>query len=576
MTARGRTVVVVLAVSAALALPALAWAHAALLRTSPSPSGILNSPPARVLLTFSEAVEPRFAVVSVTNAAGTQQTSDSPSRSAVDPKTLVVPLKRLGQGWYLVFWRAISVDGHPVRGAFTFAVGPNPGPAPQFLVPSISETAATPRLVAARFVTFVAVMAAIGLFLLRIAIARPVVRRVGGTRLRAVSIAFWIASAVALVAIPVYVVLATAQFTLRSAFDLGNIVPLMRSSAFGRGYLDLELAFALFVVAATVAIWVDRPEREQRSVAELLALTGAFAAAAASLLIPSVSGHAGQTSPRGVAVAFDWLHLIAGSVWVGGLIGLLVLWRSFPVAQRVAGLVVCVPRFSNVAFVAVLALITGGTVGAVLHLPTFSSLWQTSYGQTLMVKIALLAGAMMLAAVNLLRTKPRLVASRERPELGPGAASLLRRLIAGEVMLVVGAVLGSAVLASLPPPAKALGSIGKPSARVGPGPVTEVVEKNGYRLEFRVSPNRAAVPNSFEVKITRGGRPVRGADVTTTFAMLDMEMGQQGSNLQEIAPGVYRRSLPALVMVGHWGLSFEVAPPGAQPFTVVLVDRATG
>jgi len=39
---------------------------------------------------------------------------------------------------------------------------------------------------------------------------------------------------------------------------------------------------------------------------------------------------------------------------------------------------------------------------------------------------------------------------------------------------------------------------------------------------------------------------------------------------------VYERSKPALVMVGHWRLSFEIAPPGAQPFTVVLVDRATG
>jgi copper transport protein len=576
VTARGRTVVVLLAVSAALALPALAWAHAVLMHTSPSPSGILNSPPARVLLTFSEAVEPRFAVVSVTNAAGTQETSDSPSRSETDPNTLVAPLRHLARGWYLVFWRAISVDGHPVRGAFTFAVGPNPGPAPQFVIPSISETAATPHLVAARFVVFVAVMAAIGLLVLRLAIARPVVRRVRGARLGAVSIAFCIAAAVALVAIPVYVVLATAQFTLRSAFDLGDIVPLLRSSAFGRGYLDLELAFALFVFAAGVALWVDRPQREQRSVAELLALTGAVAAAAASLLIPSIAGHAGQTSPRGVAVVFDWLHLAAGSVWVGGLIGLLVLWWSFPVPQRVAGLAVCVPRFSNVAFVSVLALITGGTVGAVLHLPTFASLWQTSYGQTLLVKIALLAAAMLLAAVNLLRTKPRLAASRDRPEIGAAAASQLRRLVAGEVFLVIGAVLGSAVLTSLPPPAKALGSIGKPSARVGPGPVTEVVEKNGYRLEFGVSPNRAAVPNSFAVRITRGGRPVRGADVTTTFAMLDMEMGQQASNLAETAPGVYRRTLPALVMVGHWGLSFEVAPPGAQPFTVVLVDRATG
>jgi copper transport protein len=576
VTARGRTVLALLAAAAALALPAAAWAHAALLRTSPSASGILNSPPARVLLTFSEAVEPRFAVISVTDAGGNQETTDSPSRSEVDPDTLVVPLRRLAQGWYLVYWRAISVDGHPVRGAFTFAVGPNPGPAPQFVIPSISETAATPRLVTARFITFIAVMAAIGLFILRIAIARPVVRRVRGTRLRAVSIAFGIAALVGLVAIPVYVDLATAQFALRSAFDVGNIVPLMRSSAFGRGYLDLELAFALFVVAAGLAIWVDRPERERRSVAELLSVTGALAAAGASLLIPSVTGHAGQTSPRGWAVAFDWVHLLAGSVWVGGLIGLLVLWRSFPVAQRVAGLVVCVPRFSNTAFVSVLVLIGGGTGGAVLHLPTFASFWETSYGQTLLVKIGLLAGAMLLAAVNLLRTKPRLAASRDRPELGPGAASLLRRLISGEILLVAGAVLGSAVLTSLPPPAKALATAGKASARVGPGPVTEVVRKNGYRLEFHVAPNRAAVPNSFAVRISRDGKPVRGADVTTTFAMLDMEMGQQAYTLPEASPGLYRRAAPALVMVGHWGLSFEITPSGGQPFTVILVDRASG
>jgi copper transport protein len=577
VTPRRRIAVLVLAAAAALALPALAWAHAALVRTSPSASGTVNTPPRRVLLTFSEAVEPRFAVISVTNAAGDQQTTDSPSRSAVDPKTLVVPLQRLAQGWYLVYWRVISVDGHPVRGAFTFAVGPNPGPPPQFVIPKISETAATPRLVAARTVVFLAVMAAIGLFVLRIATARPVVRRVRGTRLRAVSIAFWVAAVVGLVAIPVYVDFATAQFALaQSVFDLGKIVPLMRSSAFGRGYLDMELTFALFVLAAGLAIWVDRPEREQRSVAEVFATGGALLAAGSTLLIPGISGHAGQTSPRGLAVGLDWLHLVAGSVWVGGLLGLLVLWRSFPAAQRVAGLVVCVPRFSNTAFVSVLVLIGAGTGAAILHLPTFASFWETSYGQTLIVKIALLAAAMLLAAVNLLRTKPRLEASDRRPELGPGAASLLRRLVAGEVFLVAGAILAASVLTSLPPPAKALATVGKASAHVGPGAVTEVVNKNGYRLEFRVRPNRAAVPNAFEVRITRGGKPVRGAEVTTTFAMLDMEMGEQAYLFRETAPGVYSRSAPALVMVGHWGLSFDITPKGGQPFTVILVDKATG
>ena len=576
MTATRRALLVFLVAAGALALPAAAWAHAALLRTSPAASGIVNTPPARVLLTYSEAVEPRFAIVSVTNAAGTQVTAGSPTRSAADPDTLVVPLRRIGEGWYLVYWRVISVDGHPVRGAFTFAVGPSPGPAPQFVIPSISETAATPRLIAARTVAFLAVMGAIGLFVLRIATARPVVRRVSETRLRAVSIAFSIAALVGLVAIPVYVVLATADFALRSPIHLGALFPLLRTSAFGRGYLDLELVFALFVVAAAVAIAVDRPERERRSVAELLATTGALAGASAALLIPGVAGHAGQTSPPGWAITFDWLHLVAGSIWVGGLIGLLVLWRSLPVARRLAGLVVCVPRFSNTAFVSVLVLIGAGTGSAVLHLPTFASFWQTSYGKALIVKIGLLAATMLLASVNLLRNKPRLDAYRDRPELGPGAATLLRRLVAGEVVLVAAAVGAAAVLSSLPPPAKALASIGHASARVGPGRVLRSIDKNGYKLTFRVAPNRAAVSNTFAVQITRNGQPVRDADVTTSFAMLDMEMGQQEYRLTETSPGTYEHAAPALVMVGHWGLSFDITIPGKQPFTVLLVDHATG
>src|SRR5205085_8243004 len=153
-----------------------------------------------VLLTYTEAVEPRFAVVSVTNAAGTQETAGSPRRSSADAKTLVVPLRHVGLGWYLVYWRVISVDGHPVRGAFTFAVGPNPGPPPQFVVPSISETAATPGLLVARWLVFLSVMSAIGLYVLRVLTARPLVHRLRGSSLRALTIALWVSLAVALVA----------------------------------------------------------------------------------------------------------------------------------------------------------------------------------------------------------------------------------------------------------------------------------------------------------------------------------------------------------------------------------------
>jgi len=419
-------------------------------------------------------------------------------------------------------------------------------------------------------------MAAIGLFVLRIVVARPVVARVPGTRLRSVTIAFGAASVLALLAIPVYALLSTAEFALRSFWSFGALFPLVRVSAFGRGWLDLELVFALFVGAAAIAIWLDRPERRQRSLAALIALAGALGAAAACLLVPGLAGHAAQTSPRGLSLAFDWFHLVAGSVWVGGLIGLVVLAASLPAARRIAGLVVCVPRFSNVAFVSVLVLIGAGTGSAVQHMPTLASFWQTSYGKSLLVKIALLAAALLLAAVNLLRNVPRFKAFGTRPELGAPAASLLRRLVAGETLLVSGAVLAAAVLSSLPPPSKALASIGGAKAHVGPGAVNEVVSENGYRLAIRGSPNRAAVPNSFQVAISRGGEPIRNADVTVDFAMLDMEMGQQAYHLSETAPGTYGHAAPALVMVGHWGLSFQIAPPGKKQFTVLLVDKANG
>ena len=78
------------------------------------------------------------------------------------------------------------------------------------------------------------------------------------------------------------------------------------------------------------------------------------------------------------------------------------------------------------------------------------------------------------------------------------------------------------------------------------------------------------------MQITRDGKPVTGADVVASFLMLDMEMGTQAYRLTEIAPGTYAHAAPALVMVGHWGLSFDITPRGRPPFDVLLVDRANG
>ena len=261
-------------------------------------------------------------------------------------------------------------------------------------------------------------MSAIGLLVLRLFIARPSARDGPSRGLTALTRATVIACVLALIAIPVYLDFAIAEDSLRSVFDLGALVPLYRVTAFGRGYVDLEICFALLTLAAMVALWLDRPERARRSVAELAAGTGVVAAIAAVLLVPPTIGHAGQTSPRGLSVLFDFLHLVSGSVWIGGLIGLLVLWRAVGAERRVAALGVVVPRFSAVALTAVIVLLISGTGSTVVHMPAINALWDTGYGVAILVKIGLLAAAVALASGNLLRARPGLAAARRDPARG--------------------------------------------------------------------------------------------------------------------------------------------------------------
>ncbi|HUJ34476.1 MAG TPA: FixH family protein [Solirubrobacteraceae bacterium] len=579
MSRRARTALALLAaaVAAGLALPATADAHAYLVKTVPAASVVLNGPPPNIQLTYDEAVEPRFAIISVTDADGHQETTGPVHRSPSDPDTLVVPLRpNLPEGWYLIYWRAISVDGHPVNGAFTYAVGPNPGPAPEFRVPSISATATTPGLLITRWLMFVFVMAAIGLLVLRLIVARSLVRAVEGVSLRPLAIAFGIAAGLGLIAIPVYLDVSTANDSLRSVFDLTALVPLFRVTAFGRAMVDLEICFALFVLAAAIALWNDRPDRARRSVAELIASVGALLAAAAVLVVPGAAGHAAQTSPRGLTLLFDWLHLASGSVWLGGLAGLLVLWWTVPSPTRVPALSVFVPRFSNVALGSVVVVAATGVGEAVVHMPAVNALWETGYGEAILVKAGLLGLAMLIASGNLLRSRPRLIAAQRSPEVGPPAARLLRGLVSGEVVVVIGVVFAAAVLSSLAPPPPAFALENSAIATVGPGRVADTVRHAGYVLQVLVSPNKAAAPDSFALRITKDGQPVRGANVTLLFNHLEMQMPTQEYQLTETAPGIYSRAAPALVMVGRWGLTFQVTPRNGPPFTALIVDQADG
>ena len=69
---------------------------------------------------------------------------------------------------------------------------------------------------------------------------------------------------------------------------------------------------------------------------------------------------------------------------------------------------------------------------------------------------------------------------------------------------------------------------------------------------------------------------MRNARVTAQLDMLDMSMQQQAYTLPEIAPGVYERKRPALVMVGHWLLDYTIEIPGRRPIRLQVIDKANG
>ena len=114
---------------------------------------------------------------------------------------------------------------------------------------------------------------------------------------------------------------------------------------------------------------------------------------------------------------------------------------------------------------------------------------------------------MLIAAVNLLVTRPRLAATGIRDDLAARAPALLRRLVSAELVLVAATIVVATVLTSLPPPPKALATIGAIDAHVGPGPIDKVVQQGGYSMRMRIDPNRAALPNTFSIAIARKGSP---------------------------------------------------------------------
>ena len=163
-----------------------------------------------------------------------------------------------------------------------------------------------------------------------------------------------------------------------------------------RGPIGMSTAVTVAALVALVALVSGR--RSGRSV--LLSLVGLVALAG----FP-IEGHTRTTEPRALMIAFDLLHLVAGAVWLGGIAGLIVVFRSRLDPVRVGEIV---RRFSTAAVAGVVVVATAGIGMSIIVLPALSDLWSTSYGLALLTKVALVAVVVVLGGYIRRRLVPAL------------------------------------------------------------------------------------------------------------------------------------------------------------------------
>lgn len=175
-----------------------------------------------------------------------------------------------------------------------------------------------------------------------------------------------------------------------------------------------------------------------------------FLAAIAIALTRSLSGHAADWGDVTLAVLMDWLHLLAVSVWIGGLlvIGFVLRAALTPTSNQdtAMGFALIARRFSILATVCVAGLLITGLLHPRLQLMSFSTLFRIPYGWTLLAKLSLVLLMLLLAALNRYYLLPR---------LGRGSNGRARLLVTTigrlEWLLAVLVLVSSALLTQLTP-----------------------------------------------------------------------------------------------------------------------------
>ena len=508
------------------------FAHAVLLDSSPKPGEMLMQSPSEVVANFNEGVGPIF--FKVLDVKG--QPVGDPGEIRLDGTKMILPLRAtLPNGTYVLTYRVISADTHPVGATFGFSIG-EPMKTVDATADAGSRSIWSLAVAVNRWVLYAGMLwvAGTALFLLLLGIE-------GSLREDARQKARWAS------------VLTALSYVLAVGFggadmQLGGVDALWKAATWRSG-LDSTLASsAVLGLIAMALLYAGFVAGEQRRHGVLIA--GATLAIGSFL----VTGHAATAPPAWLMAPVVGVHLLATAFWIGAFRPLLLSTGQLSAADSGA----LMQRFSNFAVPAVIVVLISGTAISLKQLGSPAKLFDNDYGTVLLTKIILVLVIIGIAAYNKINLTPRLIAN------DVAGVSKIKRTITLELMLyVIVLAAASALTVTTPPRALvATGEAGAAEAKMAMmtgGLVKRTLENDaGYSAEIELSP--AKVGENMLMVTVKDPAGVIVQDATAlevTVALESAGISEVRLKAEAVGNGMWHVMIGETLIPGDWALTID-------------------
>ena len=514
-------------------IPGIASAHAILETSSPAPSALLASSPKEIRLDFDEQVEATLGDIRIYDSEQREVSKSNTVRSASDASVVTAEIPTLKNGVYVVVWRVVSADGHPVTGAFPFEIGTkSTGTSAALLEEVLNRTETTSPLgnpmSTLRLLGFLGLILLIGCVSLLWHSSLLGNARVRKT-LRYSSVSIAVSSLGLLLMQGPY----TAGKSWGSLFDSFLIGEVMQTRLGLALFIRAICAFSWGVLALTASASVSRRWR-----------IGVIATAVVTIATYATSGHQSAGTLPGIFIPLDMIHLAAISTWVGALLALAVVSKDNNVENEAK-------RFSQMATWSMPVVVVTGVVQGLHLLGGISTINETTFGKLLLLKTLLVGGVVVFG-------------SKARTKLQLSGFSSIAKIIRWESTLVVLVLAVTSLMVAQSPNAKPATPFSFSATKV----------QNNIVAELSVVPALVGTAEVHVILTPPGGSLTPAKSVTVQFDLPSRSIPAIPVSMTEIGPNHWI-GIVQFPFSGAWNMNTRVSPAPNQTLlfaTVVTVQ----